>query len=140
MVLRRLSEALGKDGRTAPAARRKVEVPLGSRGYSILIGPGLIDETGAEIAKIAPDAACAIVTAAQVAPLYLDRLTASLAKAGRRPTSVICPPGEATKSYAEFARVCDALIEARVERRDIVIAPGGGVIGDLAGIRAARLR
>jgi 3-dehydroquinate synthase len=53
---------------------------------------------------------------------------------------IVCPPGEATKSYAEFARVSDALIEARVERRDLVVALGGGVIGDLAGFCAATLR
>ena len=52
----------------------------------------------------------------------------------------MCPPGETTKGYAEFARVCDALIAARIERRDIVIALGGGVIGDLAGFCAAALR
>ena len=57
-----------------------------------------------------------------------------------RSTSIVCPPGEGAKSYAEFARVADALIEARIERRDIVIALGGGVIGDLAGFCAATLR
>ncbi len=119
---------------------RKVDVPLGSRAYSILIGPGVIDEAGAEIQKIAPGAQCAIVTDANVAPLYLARLTASLDKAGLRSTSILCPAGEATKSYIEFARVCDALIEARIERRDIVIALGGGVIGDLTGFCAASLR
>ena len=57
-----------------------------------------------------------------------------------RSTSIVCPPGEGSKSYAEFARVSDALIEARIERRDLVIALGGGVIGDLAGFCAASLR
>ncbi len=61
-------------------------------------------------------------------------------QAGLRSTSIVCPPGEGTKSYAEFARVADALIEARIERKDIVIALGGGVIGDLAGFCAATLR
>ena len=140
MVLRRLDKSLCKPDRTVSPPPRKVQVPLGARAYSILIGPGVIDEAGVEIAGIAPDAACAIVTDTNVAPLYLDLLTASLAKAGLRSTSVVCPAGETTKSYAEFARVCDALIEARIERRDIVIALGGGVIGDLAGFCAASLR
>ena len=65
---------------------------------------------------------------------------ASLASAGLAATAIVCPPGESTKSYAEFARVCDALIAARIERRDLVIALGGGVIGDLAGFCAASLR
>src|SRR5208282_6087285 len=87
-----------------------------------------------------PGAKCAIVTDAHVAPLYLDRLTKSLAAAGLGSAAIVCPPGEATKSYEQFARVSDALIEARVERRDIVIALGGGVIGDLTGFCAASLR
>ena len=140
MVLRRLAEGLFKDGEATPIATRKVDVPLGARAYSILIGPGVIDLAGGEIAKIAPDAKCAIVTDAHVAPLYLDRLSVSLAKAGLSATSIVCPPGESTKSYAEFARVSDELIEARIERRDIVVALGGGVIGDLTGFCAATLR
>ena len=139
-ILRRLDATLGKDVEPVQEARRKVEVPLGARAYSILIGPGVLDEAGAEIARIAPGVHCAIVTDARVAPLYLDRLSASLDQAGLRSTPIVCPPGEATKCYAEFARVCDALIEARIERRDIVIALGGGVIGDLAGFCAASLR
>ena len=140
-ILRRLDATLGKDsGASPPQARRRVEVPLGARAYSILIGPGVLDEAGAEIARIAPRVNCAVVTDAKVAPLYLDRLAASLDRAGLRSTPIVCPPGEGAKSYAEFARVADALIEARIERRDIVIALGGGVIGDLAGFCAATLR
>ena len=138
-ILRRLA-VCNDDVPPFPRARRRVEVPLGARAYSILIGPGLIDQAGVEIAKIAPRVNCAVVTDARVAPLYLERLTESLHQAGLRSTSIICPPGEATKRYAEFARVSDALIEARIERRDVVIALGGGVIGDLAGFCAATLR
>jgi shikimate kinase/3-dehydroquinate synthase len=139
-ILRRLHPTLGNDAGASPHHRRRIEVPLGPRAYSILIGLGVLDEAGAEIARIAPRAHCAVVTDARVAPLYLDRLTASLDQAGLRSTSIVCPPGESTKSYAEFARVADALIEARIERNDVVIALGGGVIGDLAGFCAATLR
>ena len=140
VTLGRLAEALCGSAEPAAPERRKVEVPLGPRAYSILIGPGVIDDAGREIARIAPGAKCAIVTDAHVAPLYLDRVTASLAKAGLSSISIVCPPGEATKSYAEFARVSDALIEARIERRDVVVALGGGVVGDLTGFCAASLR
>ena len=140
MMLRRIAEKLCASAGPAAPERRKIEVPLGVRAYSILIGPGVIDEAGSEIARIAPGAKCAIVTDAHVAPLYLDRVAASLAHAGLGATSIVCPSGEATKSYAEFARVCDALIEARIERRDVVVALGGGVIGDLTGFCAASLR
>jgi len=140
LALRRLAEVLGAAEAHGAEGRRIVEAPLGARAYSILIGPGLVDAAGDEIAKIAPGAKCAVVTDARVAPLYLDRLTASLDRAGLRAVSIVCPPGEATKSYAQFARVSDALIEARIERRDMVVALGGGVIGDLAGFCAATLR
>jgi shikimate kinase / 3-dehydroquinate synthase len=140
-ILRRLDVTPGRDVEASPPpARRRVEVPLGARAYSILIGPGVLDEAGTGIARIAPRVNCAVVTDAQVAPLYLDRLAASLDRAGLRSTSIVCPPGEGAKSYAEFARVADALIEARIERRDVVIALGGGVVGDLAGFCAATLR
>ncbi|RBP18256.1 3-dehydroquinate synthase [Roseiarcus fermentans] len=140
-TLRRLAETLGGAPEAGPeAARRRVEVPLGSRAYSIHIGPGALDTAGAEIARIAKGAKCAIVTDANVAALYLDRVRLSLEGAGLAAAAIVCPPGESTKSYAEFARVCDALIAARIERRDIVVALGGGVIGDLAGFCAASLR
>ncbi len=138
-ILRRLAEALCERV-DPPAGRRRVQVPLGARAYLIHVGAGLIDEAGPEIARIAPGAKCAVVTDANVAPLYLERVTASLVRAGLAATAIVCPPGESTKSYAEFARVSDALIAARVERRDVVIALGGGVIGDLAGFCAASLR
>jgi shikimate kinase / 3-dehydroquinate synthase len=140
-ILQRLHAAPGNDARaSSQATRRRVDVPLGARAYSILIGPSLLDDAGAEIARIAPGVNCAVVTDARVAPLYLDRLLASLDQAGLRSTSIVCTPGEGAKSYSEFARLADALIEARIERRDIVIALGGGVVGDLAGFCAATLR
>ena len=123
-----------------PPATREIAVELGSRAYRILIGPGLIESAGAHVATLAPGARCAIVTDATVAKLHLAPLLKSLQAAGLTTSVVVCPPGEATKSYGEFARVSDALIEARVERRDLVVALGGGVVGDLAGFCAASLR
>jgi shikimate kinase/3-dehydroquinate synthase len=140
IALKRLAETLGCADTPDEIERRTVEVPLGARSYPILIGAGVMDEAGAQIAKLAPNAQCAIVTDAHVAPLYLARIATSLESAGLRAISVICPPGETSKSYAEFARVSDALLEAGIERRDVVIALGGGVIGDLAGFCAASLR
>jgi shikimate kinase/3-dehydroquinate synthase len=140
VTLLRLDELLRASSAPEPAERRRVEVPLGARAYSILIGPGVIDEAGAEVSRLAPAAKCAVITDSNVAPLYLERLTNSLAAAGLGVSSIICPPGEATKSYQQFARVSDALIEARIERRDVVVALGGGVVGDLTGFCAASLR
>jgi shikimate kinase / 3-dehydroquinate synthase len=127
----------------APAATdpiKEVRVSLGARSYRILIGDGLIEAAGKHVAELAPGAKCAVVTDANVAGLLLDPLMQSLAKAGTHATSIVVPPGEASKSYARFAEVCDGLIAAHIERRDIVIALGGGVIGDLAGFAAASVR
>jgi shikimate kinase/3-dehydroquinate synthase len=123
-----------------PDPVRVVEVGLGARSYKIFIGDGLIASAGERIAGIAPGANCAIVTDSNVAALHLGALEASLAKVGLRSSAIVLPPGEATKSYAQFANVCDAIIAAHIERRDMVIALGGGVIGDLAGFAAASVR
>ena len=140
LTLRRLADLLCGLPGPSVSDRRRVEVPLGPRAYTIHIGPGVIDDAGPEIAAIAPGAKCAIVTDVNVAPLYLDRVAASLGRVGLASTAIVCPAGKSTKSYAEFARVSDALIAARIERRDVVVALGGGVIGDLAGFCAASLR
>ncbi len=134
--------ALPPDKAASPdgPALREVDVALGARAYKILIGDGLVEAAGEHIARLAPGAQCAVVTDETVAALHLEKLTRSLARAGLKTSVIVCPPGEATKSYAEFARVSDALIGAHIERRDIVIAFGGGVIGDLAGFCAACLR
>ena len=130
--------------RAAPKPRRRriheVEVALGARAYKILIGEGLIAGAGEYIARLAPGANCAVVTDSNVAGLHLEALSASLARAGLRSSSIVVPPGEASKSYARFAEVCDGLLAAHIERRDLVVALGGGVIGDLTGFAAASVR
>ncbi len=123
-----------------PAAVARVEVELGARSYDILIGPGLIAKAGAYIQSLAPRASCAIVTDANVAGLHLPALETSLDQAAIRHSRIVVAAGEASKSYAVFAEVCDAIIGARLERGDLVIALGGGVIGDLAGFAAASVR
>jgi shikimate kinase/3-dehydroquinate synthase len=141
-ILARLSLSAGSPGAEAAsdAAPRRVEVALGARAYTILIGGGLVEDAGAHIARLAPGAQCAVVTDETVAALHLEKLTRSLEQAGVKSSVIVRPPGEATKSYAEFARVSDALLGAHIERGDIVVAFGGGVIGDLAGFCAACLR
>ena len=129
-----------QSGTGARETIRQVPVALGARSYSILIGDGLIEAAGAHVARLAPGAKCAVVTDSNVAKLHLDPLMRSLASAGLKAAPIVVPPGEASKSYARFAEVCDALLAAHIERRDVVIALGGGVIGDLAGFAAASVR
>ncbi|PVE26062.1 3-dehydroquinate synthase [Microvirga sp. KLBC 81] len=116
-----------------------VPVPLGDRAYDILVGRGLIETAGSRIAGLSARAA-AIVTDEHVGPLYAQALSQSLQANGLRSCVITLPPGEATKSYASLERVCDAVLEARIERGDLVVALGGGVIGDLAGFVAAIVR
>ncbi len=122
------------------ATDHRVSVDLPGRGYEILVGPALLESAGASIAALAPGAACAVVTDDNVARHHLGALEASLARGGIRHTSVLVRPGEASKSYGVFETVCDAIIAARLERGDLVIAFGGGVVGDLAGFAAASVR
>ena len=82
----------------------------------------------------------AIVTDETVAGLHLARLTAALAAQGIAATALALPPGESTKGWPQFSRCVEWLLDQKVERRDVVIALGGGVIGDLVGFAAAVLR
>jgi len=117
-----------------------VEVALGSRAYDIVIGRGLIESLGARIKALRPGAKAAIVTDATVAKHHLAACAAALKSAGIESASVVVPQGESSKSYASFETVCEAIIASRIERGDLVVALGGGVIGDLAGYAAASVR
>ncbi len=117
-----------------------VPVDLGERSYEVRIGPGLIDRAGAEIAPLLRRRRVAVVTDETVAGLHLARLTAALEAEGVTVTALALPPGEATKGWPDFARCVEWLLDQKVERRDVVVAFGGGVIGDLVGFAAAVLR
>jgi 3-dehydroquinate synthase len=116
-----------------------VPVALGERGYDIVVGRGVLAEAGRRIAALRARACC-IVSDDTVAPLYGERLARALDDEGLRTTLVTVAPGEPSKSWACLERVCDAVLEARIERGDLVIALGGGVVGDLAGFAAAIVR
>jgi 3-dehydroquinate synthase len=125
---------------TAPEDKITVGVDLGDNAYDIHIGEGLIDRAGELIAPTLKRPFVVVVTDENVGRLHLERLTASLERAGLRTSAITIPPGEASKSYATLAELCDRLLAAGVERSDRIIAFGGGVIGDLAGFAAAILR
>jgi 3-dehydroquinate synthase len=122
------------------AKPRAVGVPLPGREYEVLIGPGLIDEGGALIASRLGARRCGIVTDENVATAHLGRLEASLAKSCKLAGSIVLKPGEGTKSFRELGPLCERLLEMGLERGDLVVAFGGGVIGDLAGFAASILR
>ncbi|PWV98121.1 3-dehydroquinate synthase [Hoeflea marina] len=117
-----------------------VKVPLEGRAYDIVIGAGLIARAGAEIAARRKGLRVAVVTDETVAGLHLQPLLASLGEAGIDASPLVLPAGEKTKRFEELIRVCDHILESRLERGDAVVALGGGVIGDLSGFAAGIVR
>ncbi len=117
-----------------------VHIPLGDRAYDIVIGHGLLEEAGERLKHMFPGARFGIVTDSEVARHQLPRLTASLAAAGCDFATITVPNGEKSKSYEQLTAVLDEILHARLERGDIILALGGGVVGDLAGFAAAITR
>jgi 3-dehydroquinate synthase len=117
-----------------------VRVDLGSRSYDVRIGDGLIDAAGAQIAPLLRRPRVAIVTDETVGALHLAQLQAALMAAGITSTALALPAGEGTKGWPQFTHCVEWLLDQKVERKDLVIAFGGGVIGDLVGFAAAVLR
>jgi 3-dehydroquinate synthase len=117
-----------------------VNVALGARSYDIVIGRGVLASLGARIAALRPGAKVVIVTDDNVERYHLEPAEAALRNAGVASHRVIVPAGEASKSYRVFEQVCEAIIASHIERADLVVALGGGVIGDLAGFAAAVMR
>ena len=125
---------------TDTQAIETITVALGSRSYPILIGRNALHALGPRLAALAPGGRVAIVTDAHVEGVLRGRVEKALAGESLAAHWCVVPPGEATKSYHYFAQVCDAIIAARVERGDLVVALGGGVVGDLTGFAAASVR
>lgn len=117
-----------------------IRVALGARSYDVRIGPGLIGDAAAHIAPLLRRPKVAVITDETVAMTHLMRLTVALEARGIALTALALPAGEATKSWPYLSRAVEWLLEHKVERGDVVVAFGGGVIGDLAGFAAAILR
>jgi 3-dehydroquinate synthase len=117
-----------------------VDVALGDRAYDIVIGRGVLASLGERVARLRPGVRTAVVTDRTVAKHWLEPAEASLAAAGIPTSRVVVEEGEISKTYAGLEKVSEALIAAKIERNDLVIALGGGVVGDLAGFAAAILR
>ena len=117
-----------------------VPVALGARAYELVIGRGQLATLGARIKALRAVAKCVVVTDENVAQKHLAACQAALEAAGIASSPIMVAPGEGSKNYATFETVCEAIIAARIERNDLVVALGGGVIGDLAGFASASVR
>ena len=119
------------------AATPALTVPLGDRSYPIYIGDGLLGDA-ALLAAVLPARRVAVVTNDIVGPLYLPRLQATWAAAGATPLlEIVLPDGERHKTLPTVSRILDTLVANRFARDDLVVALGGGVVGDMAGFAAA---
>jgi 3-dehydroquinate synthase len=116
-----------------------VKVDLAGRAYDIAIGPGLIDKAGELSAKLLKAPRVIVVSDETVAPLYLDRVVASFAKANVKAASVVVPAGEGSKQFAPFGELMNRLLDQHPDRKMTLVALGGGVVGDLTGFAAAVL-
>jgi 3-dehydroquinate synthase len=128
---------------TAPARIGEpivVDVAVPGRGYSIVIGRGQLITLGQRITALRPRAKAAIVSDETVVRYHLAATEAALANAGMVSTCITVPSGENSKNFPTLQQVCESLLAARMERGDLVVALGGGVIGDLAGFAAAIVR
>jgi 3-dehydroquinate synthase len=117
-----------------------IQVGLGARSYDVIAGHGLLRRAGELILPFTKSRRVFVVTDINVSRLYGDALTHNLAQTGIAAQVFPLPPGEGTKSFPQLAELCDRLLAAGVERGDLMIAFGGGVIGDLAGFAAGILK
>ncbi len=116
---------------------RRVQVPLGDRSYNIMIGEGLLPRLGVECRKLAVGRTCAVISDTHVAALYSTAALYSLKRAGFDPILIRVPAGEIAKSLKTVQICYDQLAAHRLERQSLLVALGGGVVGDLAGFVAA---
>jgi 3-dehydroquinate synthase len=125
---------------TSPSTCRRVRVALAGRGYDIAIGPGLLAQAGALLKPVTGDRDVIVVSDENVAGLYLEKLGVAIEAAGLgRPKAVIVRPGEGSKSLDVFGQAAESILDLGIDRKSIILALGGGVVGDLAGFLAATL-
>src|SRR3989304_261243 len=113
-----------------------VHVDLGDRGYDIRIGSGCLAELGSFVRPLAGGELAVVVTDTHVDRLFGGAVVEGLRSAGYRCERIVLEPGEQTKSLAQVEASYDRLIDFGADRRTLIVALGGGGIGDLAGVVA----
>ena len=117
----------------------RLRVDLGDRGYDILVGPQLIERAGREMLPLMRRRQAVVVSDEIVAGHYLASLRDSLSEAGIAHHAVLLPPGEKTKDLAHFGKLAEDILGIGIERGSMLVALGGGVVGDITGFAAATL-
>jgi 3-dehydroquinate synthase len=121
------------------SATERLRVELGERSYDILVGAGLIAGAGEAMLPLMRRRQAVIVTDTNVAKAHLAPLEASLDAAGIARHTIVLPPGEGTKDFVHFGRLVDDVLACGIERGTMLVALGGGVVGDICGFAAATL-
>jgi 3-dehydroquinate synthase len=119
------------------SALRSIRVDLGTRTYEVVVGKGLLRQAGTAIRNLGFAGHVVIVTDPNVSRLYSATLRASLLQAGFSCSEEIIASGETSKSFSVAEKLCEALARDRVDRSGVIVALGGGVVGDLAGFVAS---
>ena len=122
-----------------PVSEETVRVELGTRSYDVVVGLDVLDTIGARSTALGFKGRCGLVTSARVGALYRSRVERALASAGMTPVVVQIPDGEEHKTLATLSGMLDTLLRAGIERGTPLVALGGGVVGDVAGLAAAML-
>src|SRR5215471_3092115 len=131
--------ALSSNSRQATETIERLRVELGERAYDILVGPRLIECAGREMLPLLRRQQAVIVSDEIVAGHYLAPVRDSLSAAGIAHHAVLVPPGEETKDIHHFGRLAEDILAIGIERGTMLVALGGGVVGDLTGFAAATL-
>jgi 3-dehydroquinate synthase len=121
------------------SAPQRLRVELGARAYEILVGRHLLEQSGVLLGRVLRQQRVIVVTDETVAALHLARFIAGLDAVGIVHEEILLPPGEGTKDFPHFAKLCLDVLKVGIERSTTLVALGGGVVGDLAGFAAATL-
>lgn len=118
-------------------SRALIRIAAPSASYDVFVGAGLLDELGSLLAPLSPSTETFVIADSTVAPLYLERVRTALEAAGFTVGSAVFPAGEAHKNLSTLGELLEGMAKSRLDRTGTVIALGGGVTGDMAGLVAA---
>jgi 3-dehydroquinate synthase len=136
IIHKQYSEPTKRSGRVPPV-ESVLKIRSAAQSYAALVGSGLLKQLGKYTRKHLPREKCAIISDANVAPLFADEVRRSLKLVEISPTLITIPAGEKSKTLEQAGAICDHMIAAGLDRQSFVVGLGGGMIGDISGFVAA---